>query len=231
MVLIGTVEYESNFGGIVFSAGREQGGEYPTEFAAETIIGGAGSGDSYHYVDWFSAPPDTLDLPILLPDRATLDALAALRGYPIATGGVPYELHTTQFQWQATLDKLSWSGAWYDTPVQARAVFTKVADLGISAPSVYAAPVTNVVYGANGLTAEFDVNGSTSEDGVISSWSIEYGDAAVATFTGPWTVGSFAIPTQLHTYAAPGVYVVNVSVKNSALIESDNYALLVEVAS
>jgi hypothetical protein len=159
---IGGILYESSFGGVPFSASQAQSGEYPTLFETEDIVSGAVSGTSYRYVDWFSNPPDSLDLPILLPDRATLEALAALRAYPVDTGGVPYELHTAQFDWTATLDKLTWSGAYLDGPVQAKATFTKIADLGLTAPTGPTTVTAGYVAGVDGLDVDLDLNQGTS---------------------------------------------------------------------
>jgi hypothetical protein len=228
MPTIDGIDYESTFGGVIFSASQAQSGEFPTDFAEETIVGGAVSGTSYTYRDWYANPPDTLDLPILLPDRATLDALAALRAYPVDTGGVPYELHTAQFDWAATMDKLTWSGAYLDTPVQAKATFTKIADLSLTAPTGPTSVTASFVFGTDGLDAEFDANGASSSDGQIDVVNWEFGDSGIATQTGPWETGGSNIPTQLHTYAAPGEYVVNCSVERNG-VTSDDFSVLVTV--
>jgi hypothetical protein len=228
MVVIDGIDYESTFGGVTFSASQAQSGEFPTDFAEETIVGGAVSGTSYTYRDFFSNPPDTLDLPILLPDRATLEALAAIRAYPVDTGGEPYELHTTQFDWTATLDKLTWSGAYLNGPVQAKATFTKIADLGLTAPTGPTSVTASFVFGTDGLDAEFDANGSSSSDGQIDTVNWEFGDGDIATQTGPWSTGASNIPTQLHTYAAPGEYVVNCSVERNG-VTSDDFSVVVVV--
>jgi hypothetical protein len=242
VVEIEGIDYESTFGGVIFSASQAQSGEFPTDFAEETIVGGAVSGTSYTYRDWFSNPPDTLDLPILLPDRATLEALAALRAYPVDTGGVTYELHTAQFSWQATLDKLTWSGAYLDTPVQARATFTKVQDLGLTAPTGPTTVTAGYVAGPDGLNLDIDLNfgpgpggsgGTTSSDGQIDDYWIEWGDGTPSDHVtgGPWAIGS--IPIASHTYAAPSAdpseYVVEITTYRNS-VPSEPYATVVPIA-
>jgi hypothetical protein len=234
MPVIEGIDYESTFGGVAFSASQAQSGEYPTDFADETIVGGAVSGTSYTYRDWYSNPPDTLDLPILLPDRATLEALAALRAYPVDTGGVPYELHTAQFDWTATLDKLTWSGAYLDTPVQARATFTKIADLGLTAPTGPTTVTAGYVAGVDGLDVDLDLNqGTSSSDGEVDSYDVEWGDTNTSHVTGgPWSIADAEIPIASHTYAAPSPtgadYVVTISVVRNGVTSSD-YATVVTV--
>jgi hypothetical protein len=227
VVEIDGIDYESTFGGVVFSASQQQSGEYPTDFADETIVGGAITGTSYTYRDWYANPPDTLDLPILLPDWATLAALAALRAYPVDNGGVPYELHTTQFDWTATLDKLSWDGAYLDTPVRAKATFTKVADLGLTAPTGPTTVTAGYVAGVDGLNIDLDLGqGSSSSDGFLDSYDVEWGDSGTSHVTGgPWSIADGEIPIASHTYAAPSPtgaeYVVTISVVRNGVTSSD----------
>jgi hypothetical protein len=234
MPVIDGIDYESTFGGVAFSASQAQSGEYPTDFAEETIVGGAVSGTSYTYRDWYANPQDTLDLPILLPDRATLDALAALRAYPVDTGGVPYELHTAQFDWTATLDKLTWSGAYLDTPVQAKATFTKIADLGLTAPTGPTTVTAGYVAGVDGLDVDLDLNqGTSSSDGEVDSYDVEWGDTNTSHVTGgPWSIADAEIPIASHTYAAPSPtgadYVVTISVVRNGAI-SDDFSSVVTV--
>jgi hypothetical protein len=227
VVEIDGIDYESTFGGVIFSASQAQSGEYPTDFADETIVGGAVSGTSYTYRDFFSNPPDTLDLPILLPDRATLEALAALRAYPVDTGGVPYELHTAQFDWTATLDKLTWSGAYLNGPVQAKATFTKIADLGLTAPTGPTSVTAGYVAGVDGLDVDLDLNqGTSSSDGEVDSYDVEWGDTNISHVTGgPWSIADSEIPIASHTYAAPSPtgadYVVTISVVRNGVTSGD----------
>jgi hypothetical protein len=227
VVEIDGIDYESTFGGVAFSASQAQSGEYPTDFADETIVGGAVSGTSYTYRDWYANPPDTLDLPILLPDRATLESLAALRAYPVDTGGVPYDLHTAQFDWTATLDKLTWSGAYLDGPVQAKATFTKIADLGLTAPTGPTTVTAGYVAGVDGLDVDLDLNqGTSSSDGEVDSYDVEWGDTNTSHVTGgPWSLADAEIPIASHTYAAPSPtgadYVVTVSVVRNGVTSSD----------
>jgi hypothetical protein len=235
MPVIDGIDYESTFGGVMFSAGQQQSGEYPTDFADETIVGGAITGTSYTYRDFFANPPDTLDLPILLPDRATLDDLAALRAYPVDNGGVPYELHTTQFDWTATLDKLSWDGAYLDTPVRAKATFTKVMDLGLTAATGPTTVTAGYVAGVDGLNVDLDLNqGTSSSDGYVDDYWVTWGDGTPAQHVtgGPWSIADGEIPIASHTFAAPSPtgadYVVEVSVNRNS-VASDGYATVVTV--
>jgi hypothetical protein len=243
VVEIDGIDYESTFGGVIFSASQAQSGEFPTDFAEETIVGGAVSGTSYTYRDFFSNPPDTLDLPILLPDRATLEALAALRAYPVDNGGVPYELHTAQFDWSATLDKLTWSGAYLNGPVQAKATFTKIADLGLTAPTGPTTVTAGYVAGVDGLNVDIDLNfgpgpggsgGTTSSDGLADDYWITWGDGSPADHVtgGPWSIADAEIPIASHTFAAPSPtgadYVIEVSVNRNS-VASDGYATVVTV--
>jgi hypothetical protein len=234
MPVIDGIDYESTFGDVAFSASQAQSGEFPTDFAEETIVGGAVSGTSYTYRDWYANPPDTLDLPILLPDRATLEALAALRAYPVDTGGAPYDLHTAQFDWTATLDKITWSGAYLNGPVQAKATFTKIADLGLTAPASPTTVTAGYVAGVDGLDVEIDANqGSSASDGSIDSISIEWGDGDTDTNSGgPWSLADAEIPILTHTYAAPSPtgadYVVTISVVRNS-VTSDDFSSVVTV--
>jgi hypothetical protein len=234
MPVIDGINYESTFGGVAFSASQAQSGEFPTDFADETIVGGAVSGTSYTYRDWYANPPDTLDLPILLPDRATLESLAALRAYPVDTGGVPYDLHTAQFDWTATLDKLTWSGAYLDTPVQAKATFTKIADLGLTAPTGPTSVTAGYVAGVDGLDVDLDLNqGTSSSDGEVDSYDVEWGDTNTSHVTGgPWSIADAEIPIASHTYAAPSPtgadYVVTISVVRNS-VTSDDFSSVVTV--
>lgn len=230
MVTIAGIEYESSFGAVSFAAGAQQSFPRKTDFAEETIVGGAVTGTTYVYRDWYALPPDVLDLSILLPDVATFHALADLRGYPVANGGVPYELMIPgqAIHWTATLDELTQQAAYRtDTPFLARAVFTRIAD--IVAPSVPGIPpVAGFVFGTDGLDAVFDANSSSAVDGFIDTVNWEFGDGNIATQTGPWATGAANIPTQAHTYALPGVYVVTASVVRNAVI-SDDFSTLVTV--
>lgn len=229
MPIIDDIDYDSTFGGVIFQCGRAQGLAFEAQFADTTIVGGAVTGTSYTYRDWYASPPDVLDVEILVPDRATLDDLAALRGYPVDNAGVAYELYTPQVSWSATLDKLTTSQAWMDVPIVAKAVFTKVADLVAPAAAVTTAPTAGFVWGVSGLTASLDLNQDTeSPDGEIDSYSVEWGDAATTSeSTGaPWEIAAIEIPVATHTYAAPGTYVVTVSVVRSGETSADYSALV-----
>jgi hypothetical protein len=95
---------------------------------------------------------------------------------------VPYELHTAQFDWTATLDKLTWSGAYLDGPVQAKATFTKIADLGLTAPTGPTTVTAGYVAGVDGLDVDLDLNqGTSSSDGEVDSYDVEWGDTNTAT--------------------------------------------------
>lgn len=247
-ITVDGIEYESTFGlpgvPVYFKAGQQQSGEYPTDFADESIVGGAVSGTSYTYRDWYVNPPATLDLPILLPNKQALEDLAALRAYPVDNGGDPYELHTAQWDWTATLDKLTWNGLYGDGPVQARATFTRVADISAGSDVTPSTPPTTVtagyVAGTDGLDVEIDINqgpgpdgsGTTSSDGYVDDFWIEWGDGSPSEHItgGPWTIGS--IPTVPHTFPAPSPtpadYVVEITVYRNS-VASDPFATVVTV--
>lgn len=226
------IVYDSSFGGVPFAAGKAQGLTLDTQYADQTIAGGAVTGTSYTYRDWYATPPDVLELELLLPDRATLDDLAALRGYPADNGGVPYDLVLPQFSWTATLDKLTTAAAWMDVAIVAHATFTKVADLVAPAASP-AAPTAGYVWGASGLDAALDLNqGSASPDGLLDSYDVEWGDTATSNVDSggtPWDLSLAAVPIATHTYALAGDYVVTVSVVRNG-VRSDDYAAVVTVA-
>jgi plastocyanin len=226
MVEIGGWSYPDSFGGVPFEATTNQTYKKGVEFSDEVIVGGAVSGLSYTFRDWYASPPDVLDLDILVPDRATFEALAELRGYAAS----PYELviPAQGIDWTASLDELTANGAYLDTPLKCHVVFTKVADLGLTAPTSPTTVTASFVFGVDGLDAEFDANGASSSDGQIDVVNWEFGDSNIATQTGPWETGGSNIPTQLHTYAAPGEYVVNCSVERNG-VTSDNFSVVVVV--
>lgn len=228
MTIFNEIEYESTFGDVPFKALSDQSGEYPTDFATEDIVGGAVTGTSYRYVDWYVNPPDQLNLTMLLPDRERLEALAALRAYPVDNAGVPYPLRTAQFDWTATLDKLTWSGAYMDGPIKATGTFTKISG-GLVVPVVPAVPVPVAGYiaGVSGLDVDLDLNqNTTAADDLIYSYNVEWGDTNTSTVTGgPWSISAMAIPIASHTYAAPSPtgadYVVTVSVVGTGGLSLD----------
>jgi hypothetical protein len=225
------IVYESDFGRpltpVYFQAGQQQGGEFPTDFADELIVGGAVSGTSYLYRDWYANGPPTIDMPIMLPDLAALNALAGHLAYPVDNGGEALELHTAQFDWQATLDKLTWSGIYTGAPIQAKATFTQKQDLGLTAPTGPTTVAAGYVAGVDGLDVDLDLNqGTSSSDGSIDSYDVEWGDSGTSHVTGgPWSIADAEIPIASHTYAAPSPtgadYVVTISVVRNGVTSSD----------
>jgi hypothetical protein len=227
MPVIDGIDYESTFGGVPFSASNDQSGEFPVDSGTEDIVGGAVSGVSYRFIDWYANPPDTLDLPLLVPDRETLEALAQLRAYPVDNGGTPYELITAQFHWQALMTALSWSGAYLNNPIKAKASFVKIADLGLTAPTGPTTVTAGYVAGVDGLNVDLDVNqGTSSSEGEVDSYDVEWGDTNTSHVTGgPWSIADAEIPIASHTYAAPSPtgadYVVTISVVRNGVTSSD----------
>lgn len=223
MPLVNGIDYPDTYGGVAFLCGQNQSMPRKTEFADEKIVGGAVTGTSFVYRDWFANPPDPLDTDILVPDRATFEALAALRGYPVDTGGIFPELDVPAqgIAWIASLDEITAQGAYMDTPLRCHAVWTKIMDVASPAGAGPVTVTASFVFGPSGLTVGFDANGSTSSDGVLDQVNWEFGDTNIATQTGPWDTGGSNIPVQNHTYAAPGAYVVNCSVERNGVTSSD----------
>lgn len=244
MPVIAGTDYSDSFGGVSFLAGQNQAQARKTEYADEVIVGGAVTGTSYVYRDHYALPPDTLDLDILVPDRATFEALAALRGYPFDAGGVPYELviPAQAIDWTASLDELTSNGAYLDTPLRCHAVFTKIADLGGSggggvtpATPPTTAPTAGYVAGVSGLDVEIDPNqGTASAEDLIDDYWIEWGDGSPSEHItgGPWRISAAELPVTPHTYGAPSPtpadYVVEITVYRNG-VASDPFATVVTV--
>jgi hypothetical protein len=218
-------DYPDSFGAVAFEATTNQTMPRKTEFSDETIVGGAVTGTSYTFRDWYSSPPDVLDLDILVPDRATFEALAELRGYAAS----PYELAIPAqgIDWTASLDELTANGAYLDTPLKCHAVFTKKADLGLTAPTGPTTVTAGYVAGVDGLEVDLDLNqGTSSSDGEVDSYDVEWGDTNTSHVTGgPWSIADSEIPIASHTYAAPSPtgadYVVTISVARNGVTSSD----------
>lgn len=237
MPVIGGTDYSDTFGGVAFLAGQNQSQARKTQFEDEIIVGGAVTGTSYVYRDHYALPPDTWDGDILVPDRATFEALAALRGYPFDNAGVPYELviPAQAIDWTASLDDLTSNGAYLDTPLKCHAVFTRIADLTSPASTPDQTPTAGYVAGVSGLDVELDLNqGSASSDDLIDSYDVEWGDTNTSHVTGgPWSISAAEIPLASHTYAAPSPtaadYVVTVSVVRNG-VRSDDFSTVVSVS-
>jgi hypothetical protein len=225
VVEIGGWIYPDSFGGVPFEATTNQTYKKGVEFSDETIVGGAVSGLSYTFRDWYSSPPDVLDLDILVPDRATFEALAELRGYAAS----PYELAIPAqgIGWSASLDELTANGAYLDTPLKCHAVFTKVADIATPAPTGPTSVTAGYVAGVDGLDVDLDLNqGTSSSDGEVDSYDVEWGDTNISHVTGgPWSIADSEIPIASHTYAAPSPtgadYVVTISVVRNGVTSGD----------
>jgi hypothetical protein len=78
-----------------------------------------------------------------------------------------------------------------------------------------------------GLTATFNLNGSGAPSGTVDQLNIEFGDGAWQTVNGPWGLGS--LPPISHTYAKPGEFVVNVSVRSQSSLSPD-YSGVIAIA-
>lgn len=229
MPTIDGIDYPDTFNGVAFLAGQNQSQTRKTEYADEVIVGGAVTGTSYVYRDWYSNPSDTWDGDLLLPNQAAFEDLAALRGYPVDSGGVPYELSIPAqgIDWTASLDDLSSNGAYLDSPLKCHATFTRIDNLVAPSTPPTSAPTAGYVAGVSGLDVELDVNqGTSSADDTIDSYDVEWGDSGTDTVTGgPWSISAAEIPLATHTYAAPSPtaadYVVTVSVVRNGVRSAD----------
>lgn len=238
MPVIGGTDYSDTFGGVSFLAGQNQAQARKTEYEDEVIVGAATTGTSYVYRDWYASPPDTWDGDILVPDRATFEALAALRGYPFDNAGVPYELviPAQAIDWTASLDELTSNGAYLDLPLRCHAVFTRIADVTSPASTPDQTPTAGYVAGVSGLDVEIDLNQSTTaSDGYIDEYWITWGDGSPAEHVtgGPWSIADNEITVTPHTFGAPSPtpydYVVEITVYRNG-VASDPYATVVQVS-
>lgn len=216
-------DYESTFDTVAFSAGRAQQHAVEDE-VAEALMPAVEPGVATVYRDHLGRKPETLSLPMFVPDTATYRALRDLIGYP------GYLLTTPFGSWTAELNKVSSGDRFGDSPFVVTGDFTLLAENELPAPIVTnPPPVAGFVWSATGLLVELDINQNTwSFDGTIASASIEWGDAATDTMTGPWGVGG--IPGAFHTYSGAGTYVVTVSVVASDAQRSPDESQAVTVS-
>lgn len=165
---------------------------------------------------------------LYVPDEDTLAQLESLCG---ATADLVY--------WggvcRAVLEELDASDWWMGGQQKVRASFVVVSQPAVVEPTP--APTASFVYGNTGFLVELDINSSTTPDGLVDVWHVEWGEDSDGdtvmdfdTYTAPpggWTLGS--TPTQFHTYTTPGQKIVTVSIERNGVLSAD-YSAVVEVA-
>jgi hypothetical protein len=214
-----SVLLDSSFSSVQFGTHQEQDYSREADFD-EALMPSVPPAQSTTYLDFMGQRARRYGIRILSPDQQTFDDLEALMP---PEGYAGYTLTTPQGSWTAVLIRLQWSRRWIDEPFEGAAQFLLLDDTAVAASTP--APIAGFVWAATGLTIEVDANqGSWSASGVIDEVNLEFGDGDTATLTGPFGLGG--VPSAFHTYAAPGDYVVTVSVESDGQTSADESQLI-----